>query len=267
MMFVFTILISRMVPLLFFFSAILVVGRFLHDRYRQLRPSVANGVFAGVLVVGMIGATPFMLRSTSLVAAEFWVSLGRWEKADHNFQQYLQQDGKLDDALVRDWATVLMNLERWEEAEKVLLASVRMEGEQAITTPNTIYLLGICRFYQGRWGAAETTFSAVADSPIFFLKSYYLGRLTEFRGDTAGATAHYLRCLEAQPDLLAPLYQAVRLLLELEEYSTAAIVIDEFKAGGGPYANDPLLVTLEEAVRNGDTSLPEVEFRVVQFQG
>jgi len=267
MMFVLTILISRMVPLLLFFSAILVAGRFLHDRYQRLRPLVAKGVFAGVLMVGVIGATPFMLRSTSLVAAEFWVTLGRWEEADHNFQQYSRLDGKLDDTLVRNWATVLMNLERWAEAEKVLLSSVRMEGKEAITTPYTIYLLGICRYYQGRWGAAETTLSAVADSPFYFLRSYYLGRLTEFRGDKAGATSHYLRCLEVRPDLLAPLYQAVRLLLEQEEHSTAAMIIDEFKAGGGPYANDPLLVTLEEAVRSGDTSLPEVEFRVVQFQG
>lgn len=268
MMFVLTLAISRAVPLLLLFSALLVVGRFLYDRYRVWRPAVARALFAAVLLLGLLGAAPFVLRSGTLVAAELFLSLGRWERAESLFATSHRLGFSASGILGQDWAETRMNLERWRGAEEVLLLGVERRGEEWIATPNTIYLLGICRYYQGRFEAAAQTLGALEDSPFFFLKPYFLGRVAERRGDPEEALGLYRRALELKPDLVAALYQSVRLLVARGERERAAALVADFRAGPGGVADAPeVWRRLEAAAAGQPVPLPEIEFRVVQFHG
>lgn len=264
-MFVLVLTVSRVVPLLFMWSAVLVAGRLLHDRYRPARPLAARGVFAGVLVLGLVGTTPWVLRSGALVAAEFWVSLGRWERADAAFELHQRLGGRPSRPLAHDWAVSRLNLGRWRGAEEVLLGTVS-EAEEGgwLATPNTVYLLGVCRYYQGRWQAAERSLRAVEDSPVFFLRGYYLGRLAERRGEPEAAMELYRRCLELKPNLLAPRYQLVRLLLERGERQQARELVESYPSLGA--RREPLLDLLEKAVARPGVKLPPTEFRLVQVR-
>ena len=267
MMFVLTLAISRAVPLLLLFSALLVVGRFLHDRYRGWRPAVARGLFAAVLVLGVLGAGPFMLRSAALVAAEFWLSLGRWERAESRFAASHRLGFDAAGILGQNWAETRMNLGRWRGAEEVLLLGVEREGDHWVATPNTIYLLGICRYYQDRLEPAARTLEAVEDSSFFFLKPYFLGRVAERLGDPDEALGRYRQALALKPDLLAALYQSVRLLTTRGELEEAAVLMAAFRRGQGDAAPPELWAGLEAAVAGSPAPLPEIEFRVVQFHG
>jgi tetratricopeptide (TPR) repeat protein len=264
MMFVLTVAVSRAVPLLFLFSALLVVGRFLYDRYRPANPTAATAVFLAVPLLGVLGAGPYILRSGALVAAELSVSLEKWENVDRFYELHYRLGGRPALRLHYNWVSALMNLERWPDAEEKLLFTVRTEGDRAIAAPQTIYLLGVARYYQGRFPAAAKTLSAVADGEAFFLKPYLLGRIAEHEGRSDDALLLYERCVALRPDFLGALYQAVRLRLDRGDAAGARELWRPYRdttAG----ADDPTLREVDAALANG-RRLPEMEFRVVQFQ-
>src|SRR5262245_22396948 len=132
MMFVLTVAISRAVPLLFLFSALLVLGRFLYDRYRPGNPAAATTVFLAVPMLGLLAVGPYILRSGALVLAELSVSLEKWENVDRFYALHYRLGGRPALRLHYNWVSALMNLERWPQAEEKLLLTVRKEGDRAI---------------------------------------------------------------------------------------------------------------------------------------
>ena len=77
MMFVLTVAVSRAVPVLFLVSALLVLARFLYDRYRPSNPRLAAVVFAAVPLLGE-GLTLLAICGVTLVT--FGAVLGATQK-------------------------------------------------------------------------------------------------------------------------------------------------------------------------------------------
>jgi tetratricopeptide (TPR) repeat protein len=215
-------------------------------------------------MLGLLGAGPYIVRSGALVLAELAVSLERWENVDRFYALHYRLGGRPAVRLHHNWVSALMNLERWPEAEEKLLLTVRKEGERAIAAPQTIYLLGVARYYQGRFPAAAKTLGAVADDGAFFLKPYLLGRIAERDGRPDEALTLYERCVALRPDFLGALYQAVRLRLDRGDAAGARELWRPYREAVGNPGDDPLLSEVDAALASGGR-LPEMEFRVVQF--
>jgi tetratricopeptide (TPR) repeat protein len=268
---VFSLALSRLVPLLFVASAVLVAGRFLYERYRGARPWLARVLFAAILGLGVLGGTPYVLRSTLLVAAETRFEMQDWTGADREFALYARLGGRLGPKRGADWASALMNLRAWPQAEAVLLSGVERGdlrqrggggGAGAKIAPNSLYLLGVCRYFDGRFDAAERTLAAVGAGP-FFLRQYLLGRLAERRGDLARARDAYRQALAANPALFPAVYQAARLALAGGDPAAASALLDRFEAG--PAGGDPAKTAGIRQALASHSQLPDVEFEFLQM--
>ena len=260
MMFVATLLISRLVPLLFVASACLIAGRWLYDRYRTDRPGAAKAIFAAVLVLGLVGVAPYILRSAALVRAEFHMTLGNWAEVSRSFQTAERFGEDVGDLLRADWVAAEMNQQRFAEAEAVLLdGKERGQGLEL----DTIYQLAICRYYLNRVDEARGLFESIPDNARFFLRPYFLGRAAERRGESDAALAHYQRALELQPDLFAARYQTVRQLLARGDHAAAAAQLAAEPNAESLVAN-PHYQTLQTAISQSRTEVPPVEFILVQ---
>jgi tetratricopeptide (TPR) repeat protein len=213
--------------------------------------------------LGLLGAGPYILRSGALVLAELSVSLEKWENVDRFYALHYRLGGRPALRLHYNWVSALMNLERWPQAEEKLLLTVRKEGDRAIAAPQTIYLLGVARYYQGRFPAAAKTLNAVADDEAFFLKPYLLGRMAEHEGRPDEALALYEHCVALRPDFLGALYQAVRLRLDRGDAQGARELWRPYREAMAG-ADDPTLREVDAVLARGGR-LPEMEFRVVQF--
>ena len=89
------------------------------------------------LLVGFLGSFPLGARGGALVLAEMWYSLGGWQQVDRYYRLHQRLGGRPAPQLLVNWHKALMNLQRWADAERALLETVRMEGGRAITSPQT----------------------------------------------------------------------------------------------------------------------------------
>jgi tetratricopeptide (TPR) repeat protein len=267
MMLVANLAVARLVPLLLLLSVVLVAGRVAYDRYRVRHEALARVVFGGILTVGVLAVTPYCLASSSLVRAELAVSLGAWARASSHFDTYARLAGRPADHLARDWVVSLMNLHEWDRAEVLLQEGVKAAGGEAITTPDTVYLLGICRYYQGRYDYAERTLRALKEGPGFPLREYLLGKLGEARGDATLAEGHYRRALELEPALFAARYHLVRLLAADGRMEEALTTLQQVPEGTDRHAHNPLFEALREALAGRSPVPSPVEFALVQLPG
>src|SRR5262249_25426723 len=137
-----------------------------------------------------------------------------WPEANRRFIQYRRLGGRITSTLNLDWASTLMNLRRWREAETVLLSGARRTARGGSAFPHAVLLLGICRYYEGRFDASTKTFQALSASPYqTYLSSYFFGRMAERRDEIPQAIDAYRQSLREAPRFYPAVYQAVRLLL------------------------------------------------------
>lgn len=260
-MHVFTVGLSRLVPLLFAASAILVGGRLAYDALRPRHLAAARGAFALILLAGAAFLFPWVRRGATLVSAEhaFWKA--DWATAADRFGAYARQRGSWTGRTGSRRALALMNLGRYAEAEAAFLASFqRVPGGTVKADPNDILSLGLCRYYTGNFDAAERTVRAVSPnvSPV---RDYVLGRILDRRGDTAGSVAALRASLAQAPCFYPALYHLVRALRRDGRESEARTAADAF-CPGRPSQDRAQRAAL--LAGDGSSIPPEREFKFVQ---
>jgi hypothetical protein len=228
----FTLGLSRLVPLLLLASGFLIAGRLVHDWLRPRQAAVARGAFALVLLAGAVVMAPFLQRGATLLSAESAFARADWRAAAQRYAAYARLRGT---SVGREGARrglALMNLGRWVEAEDAFLASFpRAEHGTFRANPSDVLSLGLCRYYSSRLDAAERTMRAVSPgvSPI---RDYVLGRILDRRGDANAAVAAFRATLESAPCFYPGLYHLVRLLRREGRRTEAQTAQDSFCTAG-----------------------------------
>jgi len=261
-MFSFPLLISRLVPATLLLSLFLVLGRFWHDRLAPRSRVLARWSFGAILGLGGLVLVPYLVRTGDLLGAELAFQGGRWPEANRRFVRYFKMGGRPSEVLNGDWASSLINMRRWREAETVLISGVRRTPHGVDAYPRTILLLGMCRYYEGRHADSEKTLRAVC-GPDESVCHYFLGRIAERKGDLTAAIESYGRSLRRAPQFFPAVYQAVRLLLEEGGRPGARVVLKQF-VDAGAAAEDPETSALRRAIEADGGGLPEREFYLVQ---
>jgi len=210
-----TLALSRAVPLLLLASASLVLARLVHDLVSRKSPAMGLAAFAAVLGLGVAALAPFSLRASCVVRGSAAFEHARWSAASRAFSDLEAAGGKLGPRLGYEYGAALMNQRRFAEAERVLLGTVeRRPGARTVAvSPRTVIALGVCRYHARRLDAAEKTFAAVQAPELAYLRSYFLGRIAELRGDRAAALRGYDAALSGLPAFLPAAFQLVRLRL------------------------------------------------------
>lgn len=260
-MHVFTVGLSRLVPLLFAASAILVGGRLAHDALRPRHVDTARAVFTLILLAGAAFLFPWVRRGVTLVSAEhaFWKA--DWAGAADRYDAYARQRGSWTGRTGSRRALALMNLGRYAEAEAAFLATFQRSGGGTVkASPNDVLSLGLCRYFMGNLDAAERTVRAVAPS-VSPVRDYILGRILDRRGDSAGAVAALRASLERAPCFYPGVYHLVRTLRRDGRESEARAAVDAFCPAGAlqTRAQGAALLPGE-----GTSIPPEREFTFVQ---
>lgn len=253
---------SRLVPLLFAVSGVLIVGRLAYDRLRPHHAAAARGAFALILLAGAAAVVPHVRRAATLVSAEYAFWRADWPAAASRYSSYARLRGSsLGHAGARR-AIALMNLRRYADAETAFLASFPWAERGSVrATPKDVLSLGLCRYYMGRLDAAERTVRAVSPgaSPI---RDYVLGRILERRGDTAAALAAFRASLAVSPCFYPGLYQLVRDLRREGRETEAQAALESFCRAGAP--RDRAQQTALAPELEGTGIPPEREFYFVQ---
>lgn len=214
-MIIFSLGLSRLVPLLLWVSVLLVGGRTVHDWLARRNRLAARAAFTTIVVGGLALASPFGLRSAFLVGALDAHLEGHWNDAIERWSAYVELGGRPSLRTRQRWAEALIAERRYRDAEAVLLGGLNPNTVGTVrTSPEVVFTLGVCRYYSGRWPEAERTLRAVDFEPMRYLRDYFLGRLAERRGDRPAARALYAASHEADPAYFPALYQSVRLSLE-----------------------------------------------------
>jgi tetratricopeptide (TPR) repeat protein len=255
----FTLGLSRLVPLLFAASAVLVLGRLAYDRLLPRHARAARAAFALILLAGAAAAVPWVRRGSALVSAERAFERAEWDVAADRYAAYARLRGSALGRAGSRRALALMNLRRWAEAEAAFLESFPRRSTATVrATPNDVLSLGLCRYYTGRFDAAERTMRALAPglSPV---RDYVLGRILERRGEPAGAISAFRASLGQSPCFYPSLYHLVRALRAAGRGMEAAAALDAFCPGGGTQARE------RDAVLAPEGPLPpDKEFYFVQ---
>ncbi|HVO49797.1 MAG TPA: hypothetical protein VMV60_02295 [Thermoanaerobaculia bacterium] len=258
----FTLGLSRLVPLLFAASAVLVAGRLVHDGLRPRHAAAARVAFAVVLLAGAAVLIPWVRRGVTLLAAEraFWRS--DWATAAERYADYARLGGSSAGRPGARRALALMNLRRFAEAESAFLASFpRAKNGTFRANPNDVLSLGLCRYYTGRLDDAERTVRAVAPgvSPV---RDYTLGRILDRRGDPGGAVAAFRSSLAQAPCFYPALYHLVRTLRRVGRAGEARAAAAAFCPAGAKEDR-----VAREALLAGEDAAavpPEKEFYFVE---
>lgn len=258
----FTLGLSRLVPLLFAASGVLIAGRLVYDGLRPRRSAVARGAFALILLVGAAAIAPWVRRGGTLLSAEHAFERADWQAAADRYTLYDRLRGSSRGRAGSRHALALMNVRRYADAEAVLLKSLPPSEHGTVRArERDILSLALCRYYTGRLDAAERTVRAVSPgvSPI---RDYVLGRILDRRGDTNGSVAAYRVSLADAPCFYPALYQLVRGLRRAGRGTEAQSALDSF-CPAGSQENNALLASL--APRAEGQEIPrEKEFYFVQ---
>jgi tetratricopeptide (TPR) repeat protein len=257
----FTLGLSRLVPLLFAASGILIAGRLAYDRLRPRHVAAARGTFALILLTGAAAMAPYVWRGGILLSAEHAFSRADWKAAVDRYASYARLRGSSQGRAGARRALALMNFGRYADAEAAFLASFPPSKQGTFrATPNDVLLLGLCRYYTGRLGAAERTMRAVSPgvSPI---RDYVLGRILDSRGATDMAVGAFRASLAAEPCFYPGLYQLVRTLRLEGRETEARAALESFCPTDTP--QDRAQRAALAPVPAGRT-LPEREFYFVQ---
>ena len=227
-MIIFSLGLSRFVPLLLWASVILVAGRALHDGLAGRNRLAAKAAFVTIVAGGVALAGPFAVRSVFLVGALDAHLEGRWNDAVFRWSTYRELGGEPSLRTRQRWAEALIAIREYREAEALLIEGLGEGANGKVrTSPEIVFTLGVCRYYAGRWAEAERTLRVVDTEQTRFLRDYLLGRLAEHRKDRAAAEALYEASLRADPSFFPPLYQLVRLSLEAGDRRGALRLIEE----------------------------------------
>lgn len=265
-MIVYSLALSRLVPLLLWVSALLVAGRTVHDWLERRNRVAARASFAAILAGGIALVSPFGLRSAFLVGALDAHLEGRWSDAIRRWSAYAELGGRPSARTRQRWAESLIAQRRYRDAEALLLGGLIPNASGTVRTlPEVIFTLGVCRYYSGRWPEAERTFRAVDSEPSRYLRDYFLGRIAERRGDRAAAWASYAASLAADPAFFPALYQSVRLALESGDANAARRKIEESRARIRP-RDAAGLASLGDAVEGRSAPPENHEFIVTRIR-
>ncbi|HKF44983.1 MAG TPA: tetratricopeptide repeat protein [Thermoanaerobaculia bacterium] len=262
-MFVFTLLISRLVPAALGLSLFLILGRFGYDWFAPRSRVLARVLFASVLGLGGLILLPYLLRTGVLLGAELAFEKDKWPDANGRFVLYRRLGGRTSETLNLDWASSLINMRRWREAETVLVSGVRRTPRGVDAYPRTILLLGMCRYFQGRFDESEKAFRAVCSGSNETVCHYFLARMADRRGDASGAIEGYRRSLRQTPQFFPAVYHSIRLLLASGDRSGARAVFQQFVGTGG-VGDAPETASLGRAIEAGGGELPDREFFLIQ---
>jgi hypothetical protein len=260
----YTMALSRLVPLLFLASAFLIAGRFVHDRARERHPALARWLFGAVLLSGALVAAPFVLRAVALLSAERAFQARAWSVAAERFGTYAALRGEAKGTEGYRWALALMNSGRYPEAEGVLVRSFpRRSGGTVPIQPDRVLALAVCRYYSGRHELAKRTLLALPPG-VSAVRDYLLGRIAETDGSRDASLAAYREALRREPGFYPALYQLVRLLVLEDRPAEAAAALAEFERKAGPRFASPEVAELARAVRRESPPPGPKEFRIVQ---
>lgn len=258
----FTLGLSRLVPLLFAASGILIAGRLASDRLRPRHAAAARGAFALILLAGTAAMTPYVWRGGTLLSAEHAFSRADWQAAADRYASYARLRGSSRGRAGARRALALMNGGRYADAETAFLASFpRAERGTVRASQSDILSLGLCRYYTGRLDAAERTVRAASPgaSPI---RDYVLGRILDRRDDTNAAVKAFQASLATAPCFYPALYQLVRVLRRDGRETEAHAALDSF-CPAGAQQNRAQLASLAPRPE-GQGIPPEKEFYFVQ---
>lgn len=258
---VFTMGLSRLVPLLFAASAILVLGRIAYDRLRPHREQAARGIFALILLGGAAALAPWAWRGAVLTSAEHAFWRADWAAAADRYAHYARLRGSFPGRTGARRALALMNLRRFDEAESAFLASLPRPGHGTVqASPNDVLSLGLCRYYTGRLDAAERTVRAVAPG-VSPMRDYILGRIHDRMGESGEAVAAFRASLAQAPCFYPSFYHLVRALRRDGHDAEARSAIASFCPSREPSRVSPLTALLPGT--EGEVP-PEKEFYFVQ---
>ena len=226
----FTLGLSRLVPLLFAASGILIAGRLAYDRLRPRHAAAARGTFALILLTGAAAMAPYVWRGGILLSAEHAFSRADWKAAVDRYASYARLRGSSQGRAGARRALALMNFGRYADAEAAFLAS----------------------FPPSKQGVSPGV------SPI---RDYVLGRILDSRGATDMAVGAFRASLAAEPCFYPGLYQLVRTLRLEGRETEARAALESFCPTDTP--QDRAQRAALAPVPAGRT-LPEREFYFVQ---
>lgn len=257
----FTLGLSRLVPLLFAASGVLIAGRLAYDRLLPRRAAAARAAFALILLAGGAAMAPYVWRAAALVSAEHAFWRADWPAAADRYSSYARLRGSSLGRAGARQAVALMNLRRYADAETAFLASFPRARGIFRARPNDVLSLGLCRYYMGRLDAAERTVRAVSPgvSPI---RDYILARILDRHGDANAAVAAFQGSLAVAPCFYPALYQLVRVLRREGREPEANAALASF-CPAGAQQNRAQLAPLAPRPE-GQGIPPEKEFHFVQ---
>ena len=260
----YTMALSRLVPLLLLVSVFLIAGRFVHDRARGSHPALARPLFGAVLLCGALVVAPLVARDSILVGAERAFQAGDWPTAARRFETFAALRGTARGNEGYRWALALMNSHRYSDAESVLIRSFPPPGERTVAIrPDRVLALAVCRYYTGRHELARKTLLAIPPG-LSAVREYLLGRIDEEEGMRDASVANYREALRREPGFYPALYQLVRVLVLEGRLAEAEGAVESFERKAGPRSANTALDDLKRAARRASPPPGPKEFLLVQ---
>jgi hypothetical protein len=220
-------------------------------------------VFAAVVLIGAAVTFVFVWRLELLVSASLDDRHGDWRGVDEAYRRYLTTGATIDSPMTIQWASALIRERRFADAERVLFDGAGGAKDNARFTRNAVLLIAECWYYEGRDREAEGAFRAAAGASDDFLRSYFLGRIAEHRGDFARARALEETALRMQPEFFPALYCSTRLALLAGDDAVAQRRLNDYAARFPVSARNPLFAPLLAAAQRRGPIPPNVEFFIV----
>jgi hypothetical protein len=203
----YTLLLSRIVPILFWLSFCLVLARATRDFFlRKRQPFAARILFPAVIVFGLVAVIPATQRLYAIVTGERAFARREWPLAATRLDLFRRLGGRMSPRYETHLAMTLINLRLWSDGEKLLASSPDHSDD-------TVTLLAICRYYSGDLAAARASLASCGDSGSGApLRHYFLGRIADRTGNPGLALREYSTSLRLNGSLFPAAYHCIRLL-------------------------------------------------------